>query len=105
MSQYRLIQLDRRFRMHSAGFELALEWSWPASSNRFSIDHPWQEQRRYEHAAQRALGTAYYQYANPRGAWSSQYRRHTPKNSIQETVEERLFIRSERHLMLVQLAL
>jgi len=104
MSQYSTVRLDRRYTMHRAGFELMLIWSWPASSNRFSIDHPWQEQRRYEQAAQRTLGAAYYQYANPRGTWSSQYRRRTSKNSIQETVEERLFLRSERHLTLLQLA-
>jgi hypothetical protein len=104
MSQYRTVRLDRRYRMHRAGFELMLMWSWPASSNAFEPGHPWQEKTRYERAAGSVLGDRYYRYGNPEGTWSSQYRRYTSKNSIQETVEERLFLRSERHLTLLQLA-
>lgn len=104
MTSYMIIhRLDRRYKMHRAGFEIMLVWAWPASSNEFVAGHPWSECKRYKVIAERVFGLSYYEWANDRGNWK--WERKHRDNSGRPVIEERIYIRSEKHLTLFQMAL
>jgi hypothetical protein len=97
-------QLDRRYKMHRAGFKMMLVWAWPASSNEFSAGHPWPDCRRYQVVAERVFGLAYYESINKLGNWKWE-RKYRNVQGGRDIVEERIYIRSEKHLTLLQLAI
>jgi hypothetical protein len=103
MTQYKTVRLDRRFKLQRSGFDLMLVWSWPASSNEFSAGHPWGEYRRYMGVAEKRLGLAYYESINKSGNWKPE-RKYRNVQGGRDIIEERIYIRSEKHLTLLQLA-
>jgi hypothetical protein len=105
MTKYTMHQLDRRFKMHRAGFNLMLVWSWPASSNELVVDHPWREYRHYHNIAEKRLGLAYYESINKSGNWKSERKYCNGRAGGRPIIEERIYIRSEKYLTLLQLAI
>ena len=103
MTQYKTVRLDRRFKLQRSGFDLMLVWSWPASSNEFTKGHPWGEYRRYMGVAEKRLGLAYYESINKSGNWKPE-RKYRNVQGGRDIIEERIYIRSEKHLTLLQLA-
>lgn len=105
MTKYIMHRLDRRYKMQRAGFELMLVWSWPASSNELSAGHPWSDCRRHQVVAERVFGLAYYEWANNRGNWKWERKYRNDRAGGRDIIEERVYIRSEKHLTLLQLAI
>lgn len=104
MTHYTRIKLDRRFNLHRKHqFAVMLEWQWDYTLQWvYGRDQLiYNEFRQYVGAAERALGQKHFEYANPGGRWDETLQNN---NMIRSGKKGRLFIRSEKNLTLLQLA-
>jgi hypothetical protein len=93
---YTVRKLDRRFKLHRAGFEVLLVWP----ECRLSINSPgaFQEFYTLRKRLEEHCGTPYYEYAYPQGRWHSEYR------YVDDTyVVPKIFLKNLKQLTLVQL--
>ena len=104
MTYHSVRKLDRRFNLHRKHqFAVLLEWEWEATREWIlgRDQSIYREFRQYVRAAERAFGTQYFEYANPGGRWDETTNYHKTRRAYKTG---RLFIRSEKNLTLLQLA-
>lgn len=103
---YRIQKLDRRFKLHSHGFEVMLEWRW-----RFGFEfggaadnETYAECTKYIRACRKVLGNEFFKYGNPEGRWAEIVK--IKDDSFGRTIKtSRLFLKSEKALTLVTLGI
>lgn len=93
---YTVRKLDRRFKLHRAGFNVMLVWP----ECRISTAQPgdWQEFHMLQRKLEAHYGTPYFQHANPEGQWHCEYRYRDDVHIV-----PRVYLKTLKQLTLVQL--
>lgn len=99
--KYTVKKLDRRFRLHrEAGFEYMLEW--PMCDYNHSQNSVYSDYIRTARLVEQRLGFRYYKLINPDGRWTETQER-VGARWIEYKFRYRIYVRTAKHLTLVQL--
>lgn len=100
--KYTVKKLDRRFKLHrEAGFEFMLEW--PLCDYDFKRDSVYYDYRQTARLVEERLGRKYYKHVQTDGRWTETEERIKTSVWGDSKTRHRIFIRSAKHLTLVQL--
>lgn len=98
---YTVKKLDRRFKLHcEAGFEYMLEW--PPCDYDYRPGSIYHNYRQTARLVELRLGRQYFKHAQPDGRWCERQDR-VGKRWTENQTRHRIFIRTAKHLTLVQL--
>lgn len=101
MTVYTIKNLDNRFTLHrKAGFETMIEW--PLCEREYGVNTLYYNFCKFEDTVRKTLGEEkrYFQYANPRGTWTSDSFRMRDGRWI-PVWRFRIFFKEHKHLTLV----